>query len=110
MPHILSKTHRKKHKIRNSEEENPNKKGNKATVLSKPQKHSNTTLQSEKNFTSKLHNLPLALLGCFGLSDPLRLAGLRLDDVLRLFDGLEALPDVLVSVLSVLVELCELCE
>lgn len=45
----------------------------------------------------------------FGLSDPLRLAGLRLDDVFKLFDGLEALPDVLVSVLSVLEELCELC-
>lgn len=37
------------------------------------------------------------------------MAGLRLDDVFKLFDGLEALPDVLVSVLSVLEELCELC-
>lgn len=46
----------------------------------------------------------------FGLSDPLRfLAGLRLEDVFRLFDGLDALPEVLVSVLSVLDELCELC-
>lgn len=44
----------------------------------------------------------------FGLSESLRLAGLRLDDVLTLFDGLEALPDVLLSVLSVLDELCEL--
>lgn len=50
--------------------------------------------------------LPRALF--FGLSDPLRLAGLRLEEVLRLFEGLDALPEVLVSVLSVLVELCEL--
>lgn len=50
--------------------------------------------------------LPLALF--LGLSEPLRLAGLKLDDVFKLFDGLEALPDVLVSVLSVLDELCEL--
>lgn len=50
--------------------------------------------------------LPRALV--FGLSDPLRLAGLRLEEVLRLFEGLDALPEVLVSVLSVLVELCEL--
>lgn len=52
-------------------------------------------------------NIPRPLV--FGLSEPLRLAGLKLDDVFRLFDGLEALPDVLVSVLSVLEELCELC-
>lgn len=51
--------------------------------------------------------LPLVLF--LGLSEPLRFAGLRLDDVFRLLDGLEALPDVLVSVLSVLEELCELC-
>lgn len=49
---------------------------------------------------------PLALI--LGLSHSLRLAGLRLDDVLALFDGLDALPDVLLSVLSVLDELCEL--
>lgn len=47
-------------------------------------------------------------MGCFGLSEPLRLAGLKLDEVLRLLEGLDALPDVLVSVLSVLDELCEL--
>lgn len=44
----------------------------------------------------------------FGLSDSLRLAGLRLDEVLTLFDGLEAPPEVLLSVLSVLDELWEL--
>lgn len=37
----------------------------------------------------------------------MRLAGLRLDDVFALFDGLDADPDVLLSVLSVLEELCE---
>lgn len=37
----------------------------------------------------------------------MRLAGLRLDDVFALFDGLEAEPEVLLSVLSVLDELCE---
>lgn len=51
-------------------------------------------------------SIPLPLF--FGLSESaLRLAGLRLDDVLTLFDGLDALPDVLLSVLSVLDELCE---
>lgn len=40
----------------------------------------------------------------------MRLAGLRLDDVFALFDGLDADPPevVLLSVLSVLDELCEL--
>lgn len=42
-----------------------------------------------------------------GLSEPLRLAGLRLEEVFRLFEGLDALPEVEVSVLSVLEELCE---
>lgn len=39
----------------------------------------------------------------------MRLAGLRLDDVFALFDGLDADPPdvVLLSVLSVLDELCE---
>lgn len=55
-----------------------------------------------------LKHLPLVLT-CFGLSDSLRFAGLKLEEVLRLFDGLDALPDVEVSVLSVLDELCELC-
>lgn len=51
-------------------------------------------------------NIPLPLF--FGLSESAaRLAGLRLDEVLTLFDGLDALPDVLLSVLSVLDELCE---
>ena len=45
----------------------------------------------------------------FGLSEPLRLAGLKLEDVFRLFEGLDALPEVDVSVLSVLDELWELC-
>lgn len=49
-------------------------------------------------------HLPFVLI-CFGLSDPLRLAGLRLEEVFKLFDGLDALPDVEVSVLSVLDEL-----
>ncbi|KNC25191.1 hypothetical protein FF38_08263 [Lucilia cuprina] len=52
-------------------------------------------------------NIPLGLV-FLGLSEPLRLAGLKDDEVLQLFDGLEALPDVEVSVLSVLEELCEL--
>lgn len=38
----------------------------------------------------------------------MRLAGLRLDEVFALFEGLDAEPDVLLSVLSVLDELCEL--
>lgn len=50
--------------------------------------------------------LPLPLI--FGLSHSMRLAGLRLDEVLALFEGLDAEPDVLLSVLSVLDELCEL--
>lgn len=49
---------------------------------------------------------PLPLI--FGLSQSMRLAGLRLDVVFALFDGLDAEPDVLLSVLSVLDELCEL--
>lgn len=54
---------------------------------------------------NEMRNVPLFL----GLSGPLfRLAGLRLDDVFRLFVGLEALFEVLVSVCSVLEELCEL--
>lgn len=48
---------------------------------------------------------PLALI--FGLSQSMRLAGLRLDVVFALFEGLDAEPDVLLSVLSVLDELCE---
>lgn len=55
---------------------------------------------------SMCEHLPLPLF--FGLSESaLRLAGLRLDEVFTLFDGLDALPDVLLSVLSVLDELCE---
>lgn len=50
----------------------------------------------------------LRVFGIFGLWEPLRLAGLRLDECFRLFDGLDALPDVLVSVFSVLVEWCGL--
>lgn len=49
---------------------------------------------------------PLAFI--FGLSHSMRLAGLRLDEVFALFDGLDADPDVWLSVLSVLDELCEL--
>lgn len=55
----------------------------------------------------KLGYVPRAL-AFLGLSEPLRLAGLRLDEVFRLFEGLDALPEVEVSVLSVLDELCEL--
>jgi len=37
------------------------------------------------------------------------LAGLKLEEVFRLFEGLDALPEVEVSVFSVLEELCEWC-
>lgn len=49
------------------------------------------------------YTIPLAF--SFVLSISMRFAGLRLEDVFALFEGLDALPDVLLSV--VLVELCE---
>lgn len=55
--------------------------------------------------SSDKSDLPRPLI--LGLSESLRFAGLRLDDVFTLLDGLDTLPDVLLSVLSVLEELCE---
>lgn len=43
----------------------------------------------------------------FGVPESLLFAGLKLDDVFILFDGLDELPDVLLSVFSVLDEIFE---